>query len=66
MYGATLTASKFVLRLCPLFLKRGAAGSMKAREAGKSEAQKAQWDLGTEVGVFGTVELLKQVACLRR
>lgn len=46
MYGTTLIASKFVLRLCPLFLKRGASGSVKAGEDGKSEAQKARWDLG--------------------
>lgn len=29
---------------------------MKVREVGKSEAKKVQWDLGTEVGVLGTVE----------
>jgi len=29
---------------------------MKAQEVGKSKVHKAQWDLGTEVGVFGTLE----------
>lgn len=56
MYAITLIASKFVLCLYLLFSKCGDPGFMKVQEVGKSKAQKAQWDLGTKLGVFGTVE----------
>lgn len=39
-----------------VLLKRGAAACVQAQDAGESEVQKAQRDLGLEVGVFATVE----------
>lgn len=56
--GAALIASKFFCIWTIILETRcWKCGSMKVQEAGKSEAKKVQWDLGTEVGVSGSIEI---------
>lgn len=57
IYGATLATSKFVLRLCPLFLKHGAAGSMEAnqgaeRTVGFGKRGGGLWDCWNKLPLF--------------
>lgn len=61
MSGITLIVSNFVLHLCPLLLKRGAAESMNTRGVGKLKLSKIS---GIWEWVWGSLGLLERVPCL--
>lgn len=60
-HGITLIVSNFVLHLCPLLLKRGAAECMKAQGVGKGKLSKINGIWGW---AWGSLGLLERAPCL--